>query len=150
MARRNTEQMDLLAYRAPKPKARRKPAAVKVKFGPAEGELGYGRSMPILARRGSGEWASVGWGDVEAHDLNENIMGDTEDLCVSEYTATLALDAPYNDVLPEDDYEHNVEVMVAVGRRWSYSMRPVRTATEAKRMVKAWVVETLETVGWGL
>lgn len=155
MARRNTEQMDLLSYRAPKPKARRKPAAVKVKwaaqvkFGPAEGELGYGRSMPILARiHRHHDWQPVGWVDVEAYDLNENIMGDTEDLRVSEYTATLNLDLPYSAVLDADDYEHNVEVMVAHGR-WPYSMKPVRTATEAKRMVKEWAIATLETVGWG-
>ena len=145
MPRRNTEQMDLLAYRAPKPKARRKPAAVKVKFGPADGELGYGRSMPILARRGSGEGASVGWVEVEAYDLNENIMGDTEDMRVQGYDAVLSLGATYDAVLDADDYEYSVALLESRGR---FTMKPVRTAAEGKRMIKAWVVETLEAVGW--
>lgn len=131
----NTEQLNLLGYRAPK---RRKLAAVKVKFGPAEGEPGYGRSMTLWARRGSGEWVDVGSVDIEYNDLNEDIMGDTEDFRVSDYRAVL-----YVDELDDDGEfdEFDVEVL-------GYRNRQIRTAVEAKRMIKAWVVETLEAIGW--
>ena len=152
MTRRNASQMDLLAYRAPKPKARRKPRQtyrVAVKFGAADGVLGYGRSMPILARlHRHHDWLPVGWVDVEAYDLNEHIMGDTEDFRVEYYDATLSLDAPDDAVLDLDDYEHSVELVRSAGR--FSPPRPVRTAAEGKRLVKAWVTETLETVGWGM
>ena len=138
MTRRNASQMDLLDYRAraPKPKAR-KLAAVKVKFGRAAGSPGYGRSMPIRARRGSGDWQDVGWVDTDYIDLNDDIMGDSEDFRVSDYHATL-----YGE---DDEFsEFSVEVMSGDRDRW----RPVRTAVEAKRMIKAWAVKALEARAW--
>lgn len=126
----------------------RKPAAVEVKFGAAEGTLGYGRSISLLARRGSGEWERVGWVDVEADTLDPYSRCDA-DLRVCGYDAKLRLDEPYSPPLPLLVYKRSVPVMMTAGG-WSYRMRSIRTPAEAKRMVKAWAAETLESVGWGL
>jgi len=140
MTRRNASQMDLLDYRAraPKPKAR-KLAAVKVKFGPPDGSPGYGRSMDIRARRGSGDWQDVGWVDTGYEDLNDNIMGDSEDFRVGGYDATL---------YGEDDEFSEFSVEVLRGDRDRDRWWAVRTTVEAKRMIKAWAVKTLEARAW--
>jgi hypothetical protein len=155
MARRNTEQMDLLAYRPPKPKARRKPAAVKVKFGPASDKFSVdvdSYNFDILARRGSGEWVNVGWVDVIGADVS-SITDRSTEYRVGEYQARLNLGSPYMEAvmeLGEEADEYDVEVTREGNYFAGTRTRTIRTAAEAKRMVKEWVVETLEIVGWGL
>ena len=155
MPRRNADQMDLLAYRAPKPKTSRKPAAVKVKFGPASDKFSVdvdSYDFDILARRGSGEWVNVGWVDVIGTDVSDVTDRSTE-YRVGDYQARLNLGSPYMEAvmeLGEEADEYDVEVTRAGNYFAGTRTRVIRTAAEAKRMVKAWVTETLETVGWGL
>ena len=159
MPRRNGDQLDLLSYRPPRPakpkrRKRRKLAAVKVKFGPASGTFSvYDDSydFPILARRGSGEWVDVGWVEVIGVDVSSVTDRSTE-YRVGEYRARLNLDSPYMEAvmdLGDDADEYDVDVTAGTSITQSrYSKRVIRTAVEAKRMVKEWAAETLEAVAW--
>ena len=160
MPRRNGDQLDLLSYRPPRPpkpkrRKRRKLAAVKIKFGPASGTFSvYDDSydFPLLARRGSGEWVDVGWVEVMGVDVSSVTDRSTE-YRVGEYRAVLAnLDSPYMEAvmdLGDDADEYNVEVTSGTSIMESrYSKRVIRTAAEAKRMIKEWAAETLEAVVW--
>jgi len=157
MARRNSDQLDLLSYRAPRPAKpkRRKLAAVKVKFGPASGTFSiYEDSyyFDILARRrAKDEWTVVGDVDVMGVDVSSVTDRSTE-YRVGEYRARLYLDSPYKEAvedLGDDADEYDVDVTEGTDL-WtrSYSKRVIRTAAEAKRMVKEWAAETLEAVAW--
>lgn len=152
MARRNADQLDLLAYRPPraaKPK-RRKLGAVKVKFGPASNRFtAYDDTyeFDILARRGSGDWVVVGDVEVIGVDVSSDADRST-DYRVGEYRARFT--SSYMEALLElgDDAEYDVEVMTGGNYFRGTRSRVKRTTAEAKRMIKDWVAETLEALGW--
>ena len=147
MARRNADQLDLLSYRPPRAA---KLAAVKVKFGPASGTFTVyddTYDFDILARRGSGDWVVVG--DVEV--IGIDVSSDTDrstDYRVGEYRARFA--SPFLEALLElgDDADYEVEVITPGNFFRGTRSRIKRTPAKAKRMVKDWVAETLEALGW--
>tara|TARA_R100001460_G_scaffold89846_1_gene131382 strand:- start:465 stop:863 length:399 start_codon:yes stop_codon:yes gene_type:complete len=125
-------------------------AAVKVKFGPASDKFSAAvdsYDFNILARRGSGEWANVGWVEVVGMDVSDVLSP----VVPFRGQARLNLGSPYMEAVMElgdDADEYDVEVTREGNYFAGTRTRTIRTASEARRMIKAWAVATLETVGW--
>ena len=162
MARRNADQLDLLSYRPPRPakpkrRKRRKLAAVKVKFGPSDAKhamAGEHYNFDLLARRGSGDWRKVGMVTAEVDDVEDDLLSPR--YVVTAYQGDLTGKVFRKAEKAGVSHEITAEVLAPRDSRWGRSQRrhkidpntTFRTTTEAKRAVKEWAAETLESIAW--
>ena len=116
---------------------------VQIKFGKIDRaeplSVGGDGMMDILARVGRGEWERVGSVDVYSSCIYESAMRSSDRYAVDEFKAVL--------FGGEDDEDANLSVECfrseAIKGSWRSRVVRIRTAAEARRILKEKIIEAL-------
>ena len=121
-------------------------AAIKIKLGKADSGCHIGDSIiyDLLARRGSGDWESVGEVTADKSCTSWSVCQSYDQYKISDLSAYIYLDESFN-VDTQVEVFTGAKGFPGTGRN---KITEIRTVAEAKRMIKAWAAAQLESIDW--